>query len=65
MGCDGNNGRIGRDERAKSKDERLGNLRSLGKLESLENLGTTQRTLCVAIGFFGFREYHRRWYNEK
>ena len=38
------------EQRAKSKDERLGNLRSLG---SLKSLGTTQRTLCVIIGFSG------------
>ena len=36
-----NNGRIGRDERAKSKDERLGNLRSLRSLENLGRLGKT------------------------
>jgi hypothetical protein len=47
------------EQRAKSKDERLGNLRSL------KNLGKTQRTLSVIIGFFGFRGYPRRGYDGK
>ena len=51
LGRLGNNGRAkSKEQRAKSKDERLGNLRSLG---SLKSLGTTQRTLCVIIGFSG------------
>ena len=42
-----------------------GSLRSLGNYESYGNYGITDKSLCVAIVFFGFRGYHRRWYKEK
>ena len=50
-----------KEQRAKVKGVNLGRLRSIG------NLGKTIfNTLLVIIGLFGFREYHRRWYdNEK
>ena len=43
----------------------LGSLRSLGNNESYENYGIANKTLCVAIKFFGFRGYPRRGCDEK
>ena len=36
-----------------------------GNNENYGNYEIINKTLCEAIKFFGFRGYHRRWYNEK
>ena len=44
---------------------KLGNLGSLGNNGNYGSNGITDKTLCVAILFFGFRGYPRRGYDEK